>query len=195
MDQFLFYLEFGFTHILDIAGYDHMLFLLALCALYRFKDWKRVLILVTAFTIGHSVTLAAAALGVIQISSDLIEFLIALTIFLTAAFNLTLANNEELSNQQLKINYAMALIFGFIHGMGFSNQFKSLIGLEESIVPILFPFNLGIELGQILFVIVIMLLGGLLIEKLKFPFKYWKIGLSTIAGVLALYMMSQRIFW
>lgn len=195
MDQFLFYLEFGFTHILDIAGYDHMLFLLALCALYRFEDWKRVLILVTAFTIGHSVTLAAAALDIIQISSDLIEFLIALTIFLTAVFNLTLARNESLTSQQVQINYAMALIFGFIHGMGFSNQFKALLGQEESIVPILFPFNLGIEFGQILFVIGIMLVGGFLVERLKLPFKYWKFGLSILAGLLALYMMSQRIFW
>ncbi|MDW3648120.1 MAG: HupE/UreJ family protein [Bacteroidia bacterium] len=195
MDQFLFYLEFGFTHILDIAGYDHMLFLLALCALYRLKDWKRVLILVTAFTIGHSVTLAAAALDIIQISSELIEFLIAFTIFLTAVYNLTLARNEELSRGQVQINYAMALIFGFIHGMGFSNQFKALLGQEESIVPILFPFNLGIELGQILFVIGIMLFGGFLVEKLKLPFKYWKFSLSIIAGLLALYMMSQRIFW
>ena len=172
-----------------------MLFLLALCAIYRFRDWKRVLILVTAFTIGHSVTLAAAALDVIKIPGEIIEFLIAFTIFLTALFNLTLAREELLSQGQVRINYAMALIFGFIHGMGFSNQFKALIGQEESIVPVLFPFNLGIELGQILFVIGIMLIGGLVVEKLKVPFKYWKYGLSTLAGILAIYMMSQRIFW
>lgn len=195
MDSFIFYLEFGFTHILDIAGYDHMLFLLALCAIYRFRDWKRVLILITAFTIGHSVTLAAAALDIIKIPGEIIEFLIAFTIFLTALFNLTLAKEDLLSQSQVRINYAMALIFGFIHGMGFSNQFKALIGQEESIVPILFPFNLGIEFGQILFVIGIMLIGGLLVEKLKVPFKYWKYGLSAIAGILAVYMMSQRIFW
>lgn len=195
MDNFLFYLEFGFSHILDIQGYDHMLFLLALCALYRLKDWKQVLILITAFTVGHSVTLAAAALDILSFPSELIEFLIALTIFLTAAFNIVLAKQDELSPFQLRINYGMALLFGFIHGMGFSNQFKALIGLEESIVPILLPFNLGIEFGQILFVVGIMLLGGLLIEKAKLPFKYWKYGLSGIAGLLALYMMSQRIFW
>jgi len=195
MDNFLFYLEFGFTHILDLAGYDHMLFLLALCALYRLKNWKQVLILVTAFTIGHSITLAAAALDIIKFPGELIEFLIALTIFLTAAVNIVMAKDEELNPQQLKINYGMALIFGFIHGMGFSNQFKALLGMEESIVPILLPFNLGIELGQILFVVVIMLLAGLFVERLKIPFKYWKYGLSVIAGAFALYMMSQRIFW
>lgn len=193
MEQFLFYLEFGFTHILDPKGYDHMLFLLALCALYRIEDWKRVLILVTAFTIGHSVTLAAAALNIIQIPSEIIEFLIAFTIFLTAVYNLTFARNETLTQQQVQVNYAIALIFGFIHGMGFSNQFKALLGQEESIVPILFPFNVGIELGQILFVIGIMLVGGLLVEKLKIPFKYWKFGLSIIAGLLALEMMIERI--
>ncbi|MEM6806734.1 MAG: HupE/UreJ family protein [Bacteroidota bacterium] len=195
MDSFLFYLDFGFTHILDMAGYDHMLFLLALCAIYRFREWKRVLILVTAFTIGHSVTLAAAAMEVLDLQGELIEFLIAFTIFLTAVFNLTLAREESLTKSQLQLNYAMALVFGFIHGMGFSNQFKALIGQEESIIPILFPFNLGIELGQILFVIGIMLMGGLLSEKLKVPFTYWKYGLSAIAGILAIYMMSQRIFW
>lgn len=195
MDNFLFYLEFGFTHILDLQGFDHMLFLLALCALYRLKNWKEVLILVTAFTIGHSITLAAAALDILKFSSELIEFLIAFTIFLTAILNLVLAKQDELEASQLKINYGLALLFGFIHGMGFSNQFKALIGLEESIVPILFPFNLGIELGQILFVGLIMLLAGLLIEVAKVPFKYWKYGLSSIAGAMALYMMSQRIFW
>ena len=194
MDTFSFYFNFGFEHILDWQGYDHMLFLVALCALYQLKQWKQVLVLVTAFTIGHSLTLALAATDIITIPSEIIEFLIALTIFLTAAYNLFIVR-DKLTPSKIEINYFMALFFGFIHGMGFSNQFKALLGQDDSIVSILFPFNLGIEVGQILFVIGIMLLGGLLVEIIKLPFKYWQTGLSIIAGVLAFYMMMQRIFW
>ena len=194
MDTFSFYFTFGFEHILDWQGYDHMLFLVALCALYQLKQWKQVLVLVTAFTVGHSLTLALAATDVISIPSEIIEFLIALTIFLTAAYNLFVVR-DKLTTSKIEINYFMALFFGFIHGMGFSNQFKALLSQDESIVAILFPFNLGIEVGQILFVIGIMLLGGLLVEVIRMPFKYWQTGLSLIAGGLALYMMMQRIFW
>ena len=192
MDTFSFYFTFGFEHILDWQGYDHMLFLLALCALYQLKQWKQVLVLVTAFTVGHSLTLALAATDIITIPAEIIEFLIALTIFLTAVYNLFIVR-DKLTPSKIEINYFMALFFGFIHGMGFSNQFKALLGQDDSIIAILFPFNLGIEVGQILFVIGIMLLGGLLVEVIRMPFRYWQTGLSVVAGLMAVYMMAQRI--
>ncbi|MEL6673195.1 MAG: HupE/UreJ family protein [Bacteroidota bacterium] len=193
MNSFSFYLQFGFTHILDLAGYDHMLFLLALCAIYRFAQWKKVLIMVTAFTIGHSLTLALAALDIIQLPGALIEFLIAFTIFLTAIYNLYFSP-EEVGNKNPRPTYLMALGFGLIHGMGFSNQFKALIGTEESIVPILFPFNLGIELGQIMFVGIILLNAHVLMDKLGLAFKTWKFGLSLLAANIAIYLMLTRVW-
>ena len=192
MGGFSFYFWFGFDHILDIAGYDHMLFLIALCAVYTLDQWRQILVLVTAFTIGHSLTLALAALDWISLPSALIEFLIALTIFLTACYNLFFTP-EKLTGKRVKGNYLMALFFGLIHGMGFSNQFKALIGSDDSIVSILFPFNLGIEFGQILFVGLILFNAYVIIGKMNVPFRNWKYFLSLFAGNISIYLMITRL--
>ena len=116
MHPFPFYLKLGFEHISNLAGYDHILFLVALCAVYRIQQWRNILVLVTAFTIGHSVTLALVSLGTFSISSSTIKFLIPLTIFLTAIHNVI--RREETENKpKMSRNYIMALVFGFIHGM------------------------------------------------------------------------------
>ena len=169
-----------------------MLFLLALCAIYQVQEWKKVLILVTAFTIGHSLTLALAAMEILHFPGAVIEFLIALTIFLTALYNL-FWSPDQIEKSRPRINYYMALGFGLIHGLGFSNQFKALLGSEESIVPILLPFNLGIELGQIVIVLVILFNAYVLLTKLKLPFTIWKYGLSLLAANFAIYMMLTRL--
>ena len=193
MDTFLFYLELGFSHILDIGAYDHMLFLLALCALYTPVQWKKVLILITAFTIGHSLTLAMAAFNWLVIPQDTTEFLIALTILLTALYNIFLAKNaESMSNNKVYFSYLMALLFGLIHGMGFSYLLNQLKSSDENIFTVLLSFNVGIEIGQILYVIVIMAIGTILILLARLPFVYWKNGLSVIAGIIALNMMYER---
>ena len=142
------YFQLGFEHITDINGYDHMLFLLALCAAYIYTDWKKILVLVTAFTLGHSITLSLAVLNIIPVNSAWIEFLIPVTIVLTAGKNVVL--KQEKSSVA---TYLMALAFGLIHGMGFSNYLRSLLG-DELLLP-LFSFNIGIEVGQLLVVLAI----------------------------------------
>jgi len=140
MSEFQTYLQLGFEHILDLGGYDHILFIVALCAIYRVEQWKKILILVTAFTIGHSLTLALAALEVVKVNATVIEFLIPVTILLTALYHVF---KTDYNNQKAVLNYSLALFFGLIHGLGFSNYFRALLGKEESIVQPLFALILG----------------------------------------------------
>ena len=163
MDTFKLYFQLGMEHILDIRGYDHILFVVALTTIYLIKDWKRVLILVTAFTIGHSITLALATLHIIKFNSDLVEFLIPVTIFLTALANL-LRKRAEQSSKKIQLNYWLALFFGLIHGMGFSNYLRSLLGSDTTIFTQLLAFNLGLEIGQIIIVLSFMVLSFLFVD-------------------------------
>ena len=133
MSIFELYFKLGLQHIADLKGYDHILFILILCAVYSLKEWKRVLVLVTAFTIGHSLTLALATLDLIRVDGDLIEFLIPLTIFLTALANL-FARKHQVSPLLHYLKYTAALFFGLIHGLGFSNYLRSLLGTERGLV-------------------------------------------------------------
>src|SRR5688500_13402623 len=128
MSEFKLYFILGKDHILDYAnGYDHILFVVALCTLYQLRDWKQVLILVTAFTLGHSITLALATLEIITVKAELIEFLIPLTIFITAASNI-FKREDSFSGRAMYINYFYAAFFGLIHGLGFSNYLRSILG-------------------------------------------------------------------
>jgi hypothetical protein len=188
--MFATYLELGFDHILDLNGYDHIVFLIALCAMYTLTDWKQVLVLVTAFTIGHSITLALSALDVITVKASLIEFLIPVTILITALQNLF---TKPDNTRRWGPNYLLALSFGFIHGMGFSNYFKALLGKEADIIGPLFAFNVGVELGQLCIVASIMGLNLLVVRFVKLKQRYWTIAVSVVAAVLAVFMISQRI--
>lgn len=188
--MFPIYLELGFDHILDLKGYDHIVFLVALCALYTLREWKRILILVTAFTIGHSLTLALSSLDILPVNATLVELLIPVTIMITALFNLVTKKDVE---KDWKPGYGMALFFGLIHGMGFSNFFKSLLGKEAEIIKPLFAFNLGVELGQICIVAAIILINLLLVRVLKVPQRVWTISLSVLAIALSIYMIVERI--
>lgn len=180
------YSTLGFDHILDINAYDHILFIIALSAVYYVKDWKKILVLVTAFTIGHSVTLALSALKIVVFSPDVIEFLIPLTIFVTALMNVLLDHD---SNKMVRLNYFLALFFGFIHGLGISNYFKALLGAEDSIVGPLLSFNLGVELAQIIVVAVTVLLGYLVVDIFKAKHRDWNLFVSGAAAGVALMLM------
>jgi uncharacterized membrane protein YfcA len=196
--EFLTYLKLGIGHILDIQAYDHILFVIVLCSKYIIEEYKKILLLVTAFTIGHSFTLALAALNIVYIPSDIIEFLIPVTIFITAIYNIFTSHKTEKRDwkqRSMQLNYFFALFFGLIHGVGFSNFFRSLLGLEESIIKPLFSFNLGIELGQIAVVFCLLLLSFLFIYALKVKRLYWTIFWSVISGVIAVILMRETIFW
>jgi hypothetical protein len=188
--MFPIYLKLGIDHILNVNAYDHIVFIIALCAMYAATDWKRILILITAFTIGHSMTLALSSLNIISVRASLVEVLIPITILITALQNLLVKPSP---NQRWRPNYFLALFFGFIHGMGFSNYFKALLGKEANIITPLFGFNLGVEIGQLCIVICIMLLNYIILKFTKVQQRQWNIVVSVIAAILACYMIFMRI--
>ncbi len=194
MDTFNLYFQLGMEHILDIRGYDHILFVVALTTIYQLKDWKRVLILVTAFTIGHSITLALATLQIIKFNSDLIEFLIPVTIFITATTNL-LRKKAEQSTKKIQLNYGLALFFGLIHGMGFSNYLRSLLGSDTTIFTQLLAFNAGLEFGQIIIVVSFMMLSLLFVDIIGITKRDWKLVVSSGVAAIATTLMIEAKFW
>ena len=187
--MFKLYLELGLEHIADLQGYDHILFVAMLCAVYTFKEWKQVLILVTAFTIGHSITLALATLKVIRVSTDWVEFLIPLTIFVTSVGNIIAGGQGSTS---ARIKYALAMFFGLIHGLGFSNYLRSLLGSQKSIVLPLLAFNIGVELGQILIVLCVLSLTALMLYLFKVKQRDWILILSGAGAGISLILMLER---
>lgn len=194
MGQFELYFQLGKDHILDYKhGYDHILFIVALCAVYLMRDWKKILILVTAFTIGHSITLALSTLEVISFNQELIEFLIPVTIFITATSNIF--RSTELSDRTTYINYGYALFFGLVHGLGFSNYLKTILGKSGNIVTPLFAFNIGLELGQIIIVSIFLIISFILVDLFTVNRRDWKMVLSAAISGMALLLMKDKIFW
>ena len=180
MHPFEFYLKLGFEHIANLDGYDHILFLVVLCAVYQINQWKNILILVTAFTIGHSITLFIVSLDFFSIPSRIIKLLIPVTILITSLQNVINIKQIENSTRMGK-NYFMALFFGLIHGMDFSNYFKALIMSPDEIVIPLLGFNIGIELGQLLIVLFIVLISFIFLNIIKIKHLKWNLFISGAA--------------
>jgi len=177
-----------------MAAIDHILFLVALCALFSIKDWKKLLVLITAFTIGHSITLALAILDFIPINVRLVELLIPVTIMITAVYNIhTLWKDKGYRNQKSSAQYLMAMGFGWIHGMGFSNYLRSTLFPGENLLGQLFSFNIGIEVGQILILSKILLLTFLFTQLLKIKRNHWAFTLSGIAFTVSLYLIIAQL--
>jgi HupE / UreJ protein len=189
MQDLGFYFELGWHHIMAWDALDHLLFVLALSAIYLVSNWRQVLLLVTAFTIGHSLTLALSVYDIVSISDEWVEFLIPVTIIITAALNLLEKNYEPRS---LRLNYFLALFFGLIHGLGFANAIRFMISKHESIGWSLFGFNIGLEVGQIVVVTGILCLSYLLVNKAGLKRKWWVWGVSIIALSIAFKMAWDR---
>ena len=190
MEDFNFYLGLGWEHIMSWDALDHLLFIAVLTAIYLFKDWKQLLILVTAFTIGHSLTLALSVLDIIRANSDWVEFLIPCTIFLTAIYNLF---HTKFTVRSVLINYLLALFFGLIHGLGFANIIRFSLAEGQSLFTGLLGFNIGLELGQIVVVFILLLVSHLVINIFKASRRDWVIFLSAAVFSLAFKMALERI--
>ena len=191
MNDFQIYLHLGFKHIIDLRGSDHILFIMALTARYVWSDWRQLLILVTAFTIGHSVTLALSVLQWVNLPINLIELLIPITILITAFANFWVKSFDFKS--KYPIIYFFALFFGLIHGLGFSNYLRSLLGKEEYVLGPLFSFNLGLELGQLLIVSVILIISFIFVSLLKLDRKRFIQVMTGICFLLAANMVWERM--
>jgi len=194
MSQFTLYFQLGIEHILDFLGYDHIMFVVALTAIYLLREWKKLLILVTAFTIGHSITLALATLRVVNFNSELIEFLIPVTIFITAISNLFKKDSFR-SHIQINTNYAFALFFGLIHGLGFSNYLISLLGSDSTIVPQLLAFNIGLEVGQIIIVGSFLFISFIFVSIFGISRRDWNLIISSAVAGIAITLILETKFW
>jgi len=192
MPTFQLYLGLGIDHIIDLTGYDHILFITALIAVYALKQWRKILILVTAFTIGHSITLALATLKIIRIPSVLIEILIPITIFLTGFWNI-LQKSDTVRPAIHRFKYGTALFFGLIHGTGFSIYLRSLLGMEENIVLPLFSFNVGLEIGQIIIALIVMFISYVLVNIFNVKRREWNLIFSGAAMGISLVLIIERI--
>ena len=190
MGDFGFYFGLGWEHIISSNALDHQLFIAALAAIYLLKDWKQVLILVTAFTIGHSLTLALSVMDIVRFPSNWVEFLIPVTIVITAFFNLF---QKKFTPRSIRINYFLALFFGLIHGMGFANSIRFMLAGDQQLGWALFGFNVGLEAGQIMVVLILLLLAYLIVNRLKVDRREWVFFLSAGVFALAVKMALERI--
>jgi hypothetical protein len=195
--ELIVYFRLGVGHILDVGAHDHLLFIVALAAGYGLTHWRHLLILVTAFTVGHSVTLALATLRLLYVSSALVELLIPLTILATALFDLLevrVSRGEvDVSLRMQRTKYGLALAFGLIHGLGFSSFLRALLGAEESITRPLLAFNVGLEIGQIAILATILAVSHVALSWLGLRPRLWTIILSGGVSLAALVLLAGRI--
>jgi hypothetical protein len=189
MSDVWFYFTMGWQHIISWDALDHQLFILALTVLYTLKEWKRVLILVTAFTIGHSITLALSTLNILTVPSRFVEFLIPCTIVITAIINII---KPTVAEKEIQLNYFLAMFFGLIHGLGFANALKFMLAEDQSLGWSLLSFNLGLEAGQIILVIILILLAHIFLTYLKTNRRYWIISISALVLVVSIKMAVER---
>ncbi len=188
MNDFWFNVSYGLNHVLDINGYDHVLFLMVLAVPYAFRDWKRVLILVSLFTLGHTLSLFLAAYNIVSVNGTLVEFLIPVTILIAALYNVFTAGKASKAKRVNLLMFA-ALFFGLIHGLGFAREFKMFIGqTEEKLIPLI-EFAIGIELAQVIIVFVVLFIGFLFQTLFRFSNRDWILVLSSVVVGLVIPMI------
>src|SRR5215210_6363755 len=189
MNDIVFYFTLGWQHIISFDALDHQLFILALIVLYTLQEWKHVFILITAFTLGHFITLALSTLHIVTVPSNLVEFLIPCTIFITAAANIIKPANGL---KRVQLNYLTAIFFGLIHGLGFANALQFMLARDQSLGWSLLSFNLGLEAGQVAVVIFLLLLAHLFIFYLKVKRRYWIVIISSVVLLVSIKMIIER---
>lgn len=195
MSEFMIYLEIGLRHVLDINAYDHILFLVALTVPYAFKDWKKVLILVSVFTLGHTLALFLSVFEIVTIKASLVEFLIPITILCTAVYNL-FTSGKSAKKDSISVTGFITLFFGIIHGLGFSNYFKSILGgsAGDKMFPLL-EFALGIEIAQIIVVLVVLVLSFIVQNFFRNSKRDWIIIVSSIIIGVIIPMLIESEIW
>jgi ABC-type antimicrobial peptide transport system permease subunit len=190
MHDFWLWFSIGLQHILDLSGYDHICYIVALTVVFPISEWRKLLVLITAFTIGHSLTLALSTLNIISPKQELIECLIPLTILATCIYNIIMRKKPL---KTVTLNYFFAFSFGLIHGMGFSYLLKSLLGREESIIGPLFSFNIGLEIGQLIIVSAVLLISVILNAVIRMKKEHVILAVSSLVLTISLFLLTQRI--
>lgn len=195
MSEFLIYFELGLKHILNIYSYDHILFLIGLAVPFSFKDWQRILLLVTLFTIGHSMSLLLVVFGIVAIKVSVVEMLIPITILIVALFNLFTAGKSS-KKESINLVFFVTLFFGIIHGLGFSSYFKAILpgGTASKLLP-LAEFSLGIEAAQLVIIVVTLILSYIVQTFFRFSKRDWTLVMSAfIIGVVIPLIVTNKIW-
>lgn len=193
LEDFWFNVEYGINHVLDINGYDHVLFLIVLTVPYLFKDWKRVLLLVSTFTLGHTLSLILAAYGVVSVNGQLVEFLIPVTILTVALFNVFTAGKGA-QKERVGVLFFSTLFFGLVHGLGFAREFQILVGRTDNKIVTLLEFALGIEIAQVIIVFVVLFIGYIMQTVFRFSKRDWIMVISAIVVGLVIPMILNSDF-
>ena len=193
LDNFWFNVEYGINHVLDINAYDHVLFLIVLTVPYLFKDWKRVLLLVSLFTLGHTLSLVLAAYNVVSVNGQLVEFLIPVTILIVALFNVFTAGKGA-QKERVGVLFFSTLFFGLIHGLGFAREFQILVGRADNKFVTLIEFALGIEIAQVIIVFIVLFLGYVMQTVFRFTKRDWIMVVSAIVVGLVIPMILGSDF-
>lgn len=195
MSEFWIYFNTGLRHVLDIHAYDHVLFLIALTIPYAFKDWQRVLLLVTLFTLGHTMALLLSVYGFVQIKVNLVEFLIPITILITALFHLFTAGKTA-KKESISFIAVITIFFGVIHGLGFSNYFNTILpgNASAKLIPLL-EFALGIEAAQIIVVLIVLILSYIVQTVFRFSRRDWTLVMSSFVIGVVIPMVIESEIW
>ena len=193
LENFWFNVEYGINHVLDINAYDHVLFLIVLTVPYVFKDWKRILLLVSMFTLGHTLSLVLAAYSVIRVNAQIVEFLIPITILIVAFFNV-FTSGKGAQREKVGVLFLSTLFFGLIHGLGFAREFQMLLGDSDSKLVLLLEFALGIELAQVIIVFLVLFLGYIVQTIFRFSKRDWIMVISAIVVGLVIPMILNSDF-
>lgn len=195
MAEFWTFFQVGLRHVIDINAYDHVLFLVALTAPFFFKDWKQILILVTVFTLGHTIAMTLAVYNILRMQSVIIEFLIPVSILVTALFSL-FSGGKAPKSQSQTIIMLITLFFGIIHGLGFSTYFKSILSgtPTDKLLP-LFQFALGIEAAQVIIVGCMLIISYFAQTFTKFNRRDWTLVLSAFVVGVVLPMIIDNDIW
>ncbi|MFD2892003.1 HupE/UreJ family protein [Flavobacterium chuncheonense] len=195
MTEFWLYFKLGLNHVLDIHAYDHVMFLIALLIPYAFKDWKKVFLLVSLFTIGHTLSLLLSVYGIVTVNPTLVEFLIPITILTTAVFHLFTAGKSG-KNESISFMAIVTLFFGVIHGLGFSNYFKAILPgkASDKLLPLL-EFALGIEAAQLVVVLVVLILAYIVQTFFRFSKRDWALVMSAFIIGVVLPMLIESEIW
>lgn len=194
LEELWFNIQYGINHVLDINAYDHVLFLIVLTVPYLFKDWKRVFLLVTVFTIGHTLSLILATYGAIRVSANIIEFLIPVTIFVVALFNVFTAGKGA-QKEKIGLLFFTTLFFGLVHGLGFARELTILVGKGDNKLITLLEFALGIEIAQVIIVFLVLFLGYLTQTVFRFSKRDWVMVVSAIVvGLVIPMLLSRNVF-
>ncbi|MCO6147263.1 HupE/UreJ family protein [Flavobacterium sp. NRK1] len=196
MSEFWLYFETGLYHVLDINAYDHILFLAMLTVPYTFKDWKNVILLVTLFTIGHTLSLILSVYSIVSLNAKMVEFLIPITILTAAIYNIVKLGKKASRNNTVNFIAITTLFFGIIHGLGFSNYFKLVLdkNADNKMLPLL-EFALGIEAAQVIIVICVLIIGYILQEFFRVSRRDWVLIMSAFVAGIVVPMIIGNKFW